>query len=1691
MISFLTAGDGRRFDMIKIKRIIALILTAAMIGSHISIPVVYAKEDETSEYAGFDFSGRELLVGSSDPAVFDGMNVVSSYNGIYLVSFETVEETAAAYAYFSSCADFVDINVEFTVSDSGVVDNYAENTGFEICGEGDGSLGRLGQLVEDEATIVPAGTVAVIDTGINADDLVGRVSMIDDGDGSDDNGHGTRVYEFIKDEYPEAKVLSIKALGSDGKGSAADIYAAIRYAVECKVDIINLSVSAFAAAENELIRDAVDMAFAMGILVVGAAGNYGRDAGYYIPGNIESAVIAGACDNNGLRLSKSNYGATVDYNVVSGSTSEAAARLSGILASCMEAGYDGLSKCGKVFPADYVPEDSAVAEEHGYGDDSGMNGGAGESTGQNDYAGGGAECDPWFTVALTEKPAEGPYIVNEGTGDSYDPPYYHFYRYTADNGNEAICVDNDYNGFDDETFDDEEGLYCYLPMTRTEIYADKQGSEAERTGYYLLYYLLTHKIRLGDEDYTIFSSHYGHLAMCYWNWKYNGAADSNSTLPDSFEYDEDMLKGWIIEALKEENIADCGRYDFHVYRYIYNGPSGLVQSYVSYEIADKPHKLKLKKTAKLTGLSEITENSPNYSLAGAAYEVRKGAENGELVASLTTDSYGNTGEITVMPGTYYVKEKTASPGYKLDSRVYSVVVSPKSEEVITVSSVEEPDYALLDLSILKTDREGARIDGADISGAEFTVSFYKGTAARPYYESADQLVGVNPDRSWKFKTDSNGRISFSNSEAEGSSFYLDGSSRRILPFGTIVIEETKSPRDYSEKGGSYNFRSKSGEAVNISGRKLIVQYTAEGILAASKLLSPGTELTVKNQVLRGDISLQKNDRVTGRGMQGVHFVIKSMASGESVEVVTDENGYWSSASTYALHTKETNSAKAKAGTWVFGTESKAAVEIDNTVGAFPTGIYEVREIVPEGYYSADVEPFTVEVKAGDEGEVINRTITNDRMITVSTRAHDSATLTQAALASENARLIDVVDYSDAVRGQTYTVFTKLVAKESGKVIASGRKSFSAAGGNGSLEIAVDCDLLKLAGKDVVFFEYIYKGNLTEMTGEAIGSHENINDEGQTIHIPEASTTARTGDGLQEAFAGKNAQIIDEFKYKNLPTGIYRVSGRLVFADGTAVKDDNGREVTCEKVFSNSEMNGSTSLTFSFDAETLEGKSVVVFERLYDEEGHLLIIHEDVSDAEQTISFPKVRTLASGRLAGYGETSEKRTNVVTAGEDCSIVDFIVYENLTPGNSYLVKGCLRYMDGQPVVTEDGEPVTAEAEFSPEERNGEAAVVFNFDSSFLAGETVYISEELFINGVLIGKHDDSSDTQQIVYFPQLSTHARDDYSGIKTGEWRDTIEITDVVTYSNIMVGQEFVVRGRLMNRLTGEPYRDKYGEEVIAYSEVFIPEKSSGKIEVKFSFDVDVTGISDGSSEVTPDDEIISGDGVDGSDNSNSVDESVSGENVDGFENSDSVDESVSDASQRGVSLVVFEELLICNGEERGVAARHEDIDDEGQTIYYPRGTKEKIIEKIEEHYEKIIENNTETTIERIIERLTEKETEKVIERLKEGDNYHIYLYYLEMLGILNINLLTDGDTREDFPILAETSEEKTSEAVTEIVQTEKKVEDKQVINDIQPKTGDESPVLLMVVMLIVSAAAMLVFMRIKNRNKAQMKNLETR
>ena len=375
-----------------------------------------------------DFSSRELLIGTEDPSIFTwDTEVVSEYNGIYLTRYESEEVTKNAYTYYYGKADFVDVNVEFSVQDN----EETEGADLTNLNDGDDALSNLNDM---DPETVPARTIAVIDTGINASDLVGSVSVLG-GDASDDNGHGTRMYEYIKDEYPNAKILSIKAMGSDGKGQISDVYAAIQYAIESKVDIINLSISAYSVAGSDVIENVINDAVSQGIIVVGAAGNNGKNAKYFIPGGIDSAIIVGSCDENGTKLSDSNYGATVDYNVSSDSTSEAAARMSGIIAS-----DDGKSKA-TVFTTNYSADD--------------------ETSGTVSYDNGefiiARNAPGNFESHNTESyvKAKGlPGYGQQHTYDYYDSDGHKFDSGYDPYGSNALCIDSDSNsGLSDFEFD--------------------------------------------------------------------------------------------------------------------------------------------------------------------------------------------------------------------------------------------------------------------------------------------------------------------------------------------------------------------------------------------------------------------------------------------------------------------------------------------------------------------------------------------------------------------------------------------------------------------------------------------------------------------------------------------------------------------------------------------------------------------------------------------------------------------------------------------------------------------------------------------------------------------------------------------------------------------------------------------------------------------------------------------------------------------------------------------------------------------------------------------------------------------------------------------------------------------------------------------------------------------------------------
>ena len=106
----------------------------------------------------------------------------------------------------------------------------------------------------------------------------------------------------------------------------------------------------------------------------------------------------------------------------------------------------------------------------------------------------------------------------------------------------------------------------------------------------------------------------------------------------------------------------------------------------------------------------------------------------------------------------------------------------------------------------------------------------------------------------------------------------------------------------------------------------------------------GNNYKIADRICRGDIEFQKKDEETQMAMAGIPFQITSVTTGECHRIMTDENGYFSSASDYTKHSKDTNSGQSESGVW-FGTNSNGeSVEVNDAYGAFPYDTYRLEEL---------------------------------------------------------------------------------------------------------------------------------------------------------------------------------------------------------------------------------------------------------------------------------------------------------------------------------------------------------------------------------------------------------------------------------------------------------------------------------------------------------------------------------------------------------------------------------------------------------------------------------------------------------------------------------------------------------------------------------------------------------------------------
>ena len=235
---------------------------------------------------------------------------------------------------------------------------------------------------------------------------------------------------------------------------------------------------------------------------------------------------------------------------------------------------------------------------------------------------------------------------------------------------------------------------------------------------------------------------------------------------------------------------------------------------------------------------------------------------------------------------------------------------------------------------------------------------------------------------------------------------------------------------------------------------------------------------------------------------------------------------------------------------------------------------------------------------------------------------------------------------------------------------------------------------------------------------------------------------------------------------------------------------------------------------------------------------------------------------NGATIDFGTLDDPEPEIHTTAYDASdsdhyigvgtvkVSDKVEYSHLVAGKSYTVTGELRDAETGDVLKVNGKTVTASQTFTAEKSNGSVTVDFSFDSYGLAGKTLVVYETLTdASGSKLAEHKDKDDVSQqvTVLKPEIGTTATDKADGDKNVVSEPEATITDTVRYVNLTPGKTYKVTGTLYEKVKGKDGKvteKKFtvnGKDVTAETE-FTAEKSSGEVEVTFTFDA--SAIKDG-------------------------------------------------------------------------------------------------------------------------------------------------------------------------------------------------------------------------------------------------------
>lgn len=811
-------------------------------------------------------SDKSRLVVEGKKKYVDKDAVTAQFGKMYVLQYDSKSEATNAYEQLKSKGAKVDTEQVLSVDDD------VETTDEVSTDVLDTAINKANDKTVKDYT--GKDVIALIDTGTDGS-TVDAVSFVDN-DVTDNNGHARKMVKTIRKQNKNAKILALKALDDNGKGTTASVVAALQYAIDSHVSLVNMSFSGKSTEDKSLVESKVKEAIKAGITVVASAGNNGSEAIDYIPANIAGVVTVGACDKKGTILSTSNHGNIVDWYVNADATSQAASTVMGILSK------DGKVKEDKktVFSpksAKYVSSKTDLNKSDEFTtDNSGGSGGGSGAGGQFK----GHSID-WViydndTTAL-------------GSAGSVENP-------NVDNVKNIIK-----NNIKVTYAEELAGWPNY--GTETKIRSALKAAIQECKSNYIA--------QNGSAEG--FSPRIVAVGICsvYYKggrgnfWKYDGS--------NGWETDSDWESSWN-NAAQSASLSHNGT-SYTTNSKLYNGTKSLYDFAITnlkgnnniriVVLDDKtpgPQKGKLS-IMKKSANPEITDNNPCYELKGAEYGVYKtkvdATNDKNKVNTLIIGKYDDTeknknwsNEIELEAGTYYVKETKAPKGYALNPNAVKVVIEAGKNTWIGEESNDFVDYPQSDpVSVVleKVDKETNKNKpqgSASLEGAEFTVKYYKGL-----YDEDPATQGQTPARSWVLKTDEDGYCRLSDKfKVSGDDFYYNGNSDPTLPVGTLTIQETKAPTGYfiNDKVFVQKITS-SGDAERVE------TYNQPEVLEKVikfniKKVQVGTTIPVSGAVFRHTLPNGSTEDLTTNGSGEIK--ITGLASGtHKIKEIKSPDGY--------------------------------------------------------------------------------------------------------------------------------------------------------------------------------------------------------------------------------------------------------------------------------------------------------------------------------------------------------------------------------------------------------------------------------------------------------------------------------------------------------------------------------------------------------------------------------------------------------------------------------------------------------------------------------------------------------------------------------------------------------------------------------------------------------------------------------